>query len=207
VGFLIIGVSSHRAVDESYRSFAELAAAGLSAAVSSGRAYEDERRRAEVLAGLDRAKTTFFSNISHELRTPLTLMLLPVEELLAREQGLVAADRDLLETVHRNGLRLLKLVNALLDFSRIEAEQTQPNHEWIELSAFTTELASAFNGICERAGVGLDIDCESLTGPMRSFPTHNPAAPRSPWAHSSRISRRSHSRVAARARWMRPRRT
>jgi signal transduction histidine kinase len=167
VGFLIIGVSSHRAADESYRSFAELAAGGLSAAMSSGRAYDDERRKAEALARLDRVKTTFFSNISHELRTPLTLMLLPVEEMLARPDGPTAADHGLLTTVQRNGVRLLKLVNTLLDFSRIEAEHAQPNREWVDLAEFTAELAGTFAIVCTRAGLSLNIDCPTLGEPVR----------------------------------------
>jgi signal transduction histidine kinase len=83
--------------------------------------YEEERQRAEALAAIDRAKTAFFSNVSHEFRTPLTLMLGPTEDALA---GAASMRRDELETVYRNELRLLKLVNSLLDFSRIEAGRT-----------------------------------------------------------------------------------
>jgi len=84
---------------------------------------EAERRRAEALAEIDRGKTQFFSNISHEFRTPLTLMLGPLEEMKRESAGAVdhlPLSRQL-DLVHRNGLRLLKLVNTLLDFSRIEA--------------------------------------------------------------------------------------
>ena len=67
-------------------------------------------------AELDRAKTTFFSNVSHELRTPLTLILGPIEDALTNQ----APPSPSLEMLHRNALRLLKLVNGLLDFVRIE---------------------------------------------------------------------------------------
>ena len=94
---------------------------GRRRAIANAHAYEEERRRAEALAELDRAKTAFFSNVSHEFRTPLTLMLGPLEDALAdrrmpRRRAASGSSR-----VHRNGLRLLKLVNTLLDFSRIEA--------------------------------------------------------------------------------------
>ena len=107
--------------------------------------------RAEELAELDRAKTTFFSNISHEFRTPLTLIMGPVEELQRRLGQADAATRAELNVIQRNGLRLGKLVNSLLDFSRIEAGRMQARYEPVDLSAFTAELASVFRSAIERA--------------------------------------------------------
>src|SRR4030095_6716083 len=109
-----------------YRGFYDVLAASVGTAIANARAHEDERRRVEVLAELDRAKTAFFSNVSHEFRTPLTLILGPLEDELAeRARSLALARRRRLETAHRNALRLLKLVNTLLDFSRIEAGRVQ----------------------------------------------------------------------------------
>ena len=132
---------------------------------------ERERREAELAAlndrlrDLDRAKTEFFSNISHEFRTPLTLLLGPLEDLLARADGTAPADRTLLEIAHRNGLRLLTLVNTLLDFSVIEAGRARPQVEPTDLPRLTSELASTFRSACDHAGLALAVDCPSLAEP------------------------------------------
>src|SRR5947209_4338927 len=83
-------------------------------------------RRSSALAELDRAKTAFFSNVSHEFRTPLTLLLAPTEEAVTSDGALEGEDLD---AVYRNAQRLLKLVNTLLDFSRIEAGRVQASFE------------------------------------------------------------------------------
>ena len=120
-GFMIAGLSSRLEFDKSYRDFLELMSTQIATTVANARAYEEDRKRAEALAEIDRAKTLFFSNVSHEFRTPLTLMLGPLEDTLASGKGLAEEHRSNLQVAHRNSLRLLKLVNALLDFSRIEA--------------------------------------------------------------------------------------
>jgi PAS domain S-box-containing protein len=162
-GVLVAGLNPFRLFDNDYRGFIELVAAQIAAGLANAQAYEEERNRAEALAELDRAKTAFFSNVSHEFRTPLTLMLGPLEDVLARVDGaLTAADRDDLQVVHRNGLRLLKLVNTLLDFSRIEAGRVEANYEPTDLAALTTDLSSVFRSAVERAGLRLTIDCPPL---------------------------------------------
>jgi PAS domain S-box-containing protein len=162
-GILISGVSPVRPLDEGYRTFFEVAAGQIASAVANARAYQQERKRAEALAEIDRAKTVFFSNVSHEFRTPLTLMLGPVEDLLATSNvGLPPAAKGQLEIVNRNGLRLLRLVNTLLDFSRIEAGRVQAVYEPTDLAAFTTELASVFRAATERAGLRLSVVCQRL---------------------------------------------
>ncbi len=115
------------------------------------------------LAELDVAKTAFFSNISHEFRTPLTLMLGSLEdELGERGQPLPPTRLERIEIAHRNGLRLLKLVNALLDFARIEAGRMQAHYQPTNLSELTAELASSFDSATERMGLTLTIDCPHL---------------------------------------------
>jgi signal transduction histidine kinase len=164
-GALVCGVSPHRALDPGYRTFFELAAAQVVTAIRNARAYQAERKRAEGLAQIDRAKTTFFSNVSHEFRTPLTLMLGPTEDLLAGIHGpLEPAQRTQLELVRRNQLRLRRLVNALLQFSRIEAGRIQARYQRVDLAALTRDLASTFRSAAERARLRLLVDCAPLDG-------------------------------------------
>ena len=139
-------------MDKLYASFLELVGSQIAAAVANARAYEEERRRAAALAEIDRAKTAFFSNVSHEFRTPLTLMLGPIEDALASAE-LPAALRPQLDVAHRNSLRLLKLVNSLLDFARIEAGRITAAFEPVDLAALTEDLSSNFRSAMERAGL------------------------------------------------------
>src|SRR5262245_11603316 len=166
-GFLVVGASPRLPFDENYRSFFELLARGTADALSNAHAYEEERKRAEALAELDRAKTAFFSNVSHEFRTPLTLMLGPVQELLDKSHSdLSPSAEGQLEIVKRNGLRLLRLVNSLLEFSRIEAGRVQARYEPTDLSDFTAELASSFRSATQKAGLRLIVDCPPLREPV-----------------------------------------
>jgi signal transduction histidine kinase len=166
-GILIAGLNPYRLFDDGYQGFLALVSAQIAASIANAQAYEEERKRAEALAELDRAKTAFFSNVSHELRTPLTLMLGPLEDILAKSEGGVPAeDRELLTVVHRNGLRLLRQVNTLLDFSRIEAGRVQATYEPVDLAAFTAELASVFRSAIEKAGMRLILDCRPLPEPV-----------------------------------------
>jgi PAS domain S-box-containing protein len=159
-GFMVCALNRYRMLDDGYRGFLELAARHVAAGVASSRSIEAERRRAEELAELDRAKTAFFSNISHEFRTPLTLIMGPLEELRARW------DNPELDVIHRNGLRLGKLVNTLLDFSRIEAGRMQARFEPVDLAATTAELASVFRSAIERAGLAYEVECPPLGEPV-----------------------------------------
>lgn len=166
-GFLIAGLNPFRVYDERYTSFLGLVSAQITAAINNAQAYEEERRRAEALAEIDRAKTTFFSNVSHEFRTPLTLMLSPLEELISKaDEHLPPEQRSLLDIAHRNGQRLLKLVNTLLDFARIEAGRSSATYEPVDLVALTSDLASSFRSTVEKAGLSLLIETEALPEPV-----------------------------------------
>jgi PAS domain S-box-containing protein len=164
-GFLVAGISPRLTLDDDYRNFLELAAGHIATAIANTRAYEEEFKRAEALAEIDRAKTAFFSNVSHEFRTPLTLMIGPLEDTLA-EGGLPAPTREHLEVAHRNSMRLLKLVNTLLDFSRIEAGRIEAVYEPTDMAALTADLASVFRSAIEKAGMKLIVDCQPLEEPV-----------------------------------------
>ena len=161
-GVLVLGLNPFRLFDDNYRGFVELVARQVASSIANAEAYEQERKRAEALAELDQAKTAFFSNVSHEFRTPLTLMLGPLEDTLSQAKGLSGADRERLEVAHRNSLRLLKLVNTLLDFSRIEAGRIEVSYQPIDLGAFTSELAGVFRSAIEGAGLRFEVDCPAL---------------------------------------------
>lgn len=166
-GFLVAGVSPRLVLTDDYRGFLDLLAGQLASVVANARAFAQEKRRAEALAELNRAKTDFFSNVSHEFRTPLTLMLGPLEDLLLRSDGTLSSEsRTALEVVNRNGLRLLRLVNSLLDFSRIEAGRVTASFEPTDLAALTIDLASGFRSACDQAGLRLVLDCPPLVEPV-----------------------------------------
>jgi nitrogen-specific signal transduction histidine kinase len=131
------------------------------------RALEVERRRVEALAEIDRAKTQFFANISHEFRTPLTLMLGPLEDMKRDAADAVALTPHYaqVDLVHRNGLRLLKLVNTLLDFSRIEAGRVQALYEPTDLAQLTADIASEFRSAIEKAGLRLVVNAPAPAEP------------------------------------------
>jgi len=162
-GLLVAGVSPRIPYDDAYRGFLRLVAGHVASAVQNGHAYAEEKSRAEALAALDRAKTTFFSNVSHEFRTPLTLMLGPIEDgLLDTENPLPPEQRRRLEMIHRNGLRLQKLVNSLLDFSRLGAGGMSTKLETVDLAALTAGVASAFDSLVNSASLRFVVDCPAL---------------------------------------------
>ncbi|GAA0800860.1 SpoIIE family protein phosphatase [Spirilliplanes yamanashiensis] len=165
VGAVVVGVSRLLAQDQAYRDFVDLAGAQISRAVTNLRAYRHERERAAALIALNQAKTNFFSNVSHEFRTPLTLILGPVEDALA-DAGLAEPQRERLATVHRNGLRLLKLVNTVLDFSRVESGRLHAEFRATDLADYTARLASTFRSAAERVGLRLTVDCPPLPAPV-----------------------------------------
>jgi PAS domain S-box-containing protein len=164
-GFLIAGVSPRRPFDDDYGSFLSLVAGQVASGIANAQSFEAERERAEALAEIDRAKTAFFSNVSHEFRTPLTLMLGPIEEMVS-DAALPETTRGRVDLLHRNSLRLLKLVNSLLEFSRIEAGRMQATYLPTDLRGLTADLVSTFTSAFELAGLALKVDLQTLPDPV-----------------------------------------
>jgi signal transduction histidine kinase len=165
-GMFLARTSPRLVLDEKYRSFLDLVAGQVATAIANARALEEAKARAAALAEIDRAKTAFFSNVSHEFRTPLTLLLGPTRDALERSHELPPDDVQRWRLVHRNAQRLLKLVNTLLDFSRIEAGRVQASYEPTDLAVLTTDLASVFHSAVESAGLRLRVGVERFDEPV-----------------------------------------
>ncbi|MFI6512220.1 SpoIIE family protein phosphatase [Streptosporangium sp. NPDC050855] len=162
LGLLVCGVNPRL---QPYDDFFETIAASVSRALAAAAAHERERVQARRLARLDADKTAFFANVSHELRTPLTLILGPLEELL--EDPSVAPEQSaVLRTARRNAVRLLTLLDDVLDVTSIDAGRTRAYHRPTDLVAQTGELVSVFRSATESVGLTLDVESEPLPEPV-----------------------------------------
>ncbi|HEX9979094.1 MAG TPA: PAS domain S-box protein [Flavobacterium sp.] len=160
---LSLGLNPYRKFDDSYQQFVRSIADQLTLEINNIHALQQERKRAEALTEVDKAKTLFFNNISHEFRTPLTLMLGPLEDLLALPES--EFDHEKLaniQTTHRNALRLLKLVNTLLDFSRLESGRHEARFTLTDIADYTKNLASGFRSIIEKAGLDFTVSTDKV---------------------------------------------
>jgi len=113
-------------------------------------------QQARELRSLDEVKSRFFANITHELRTPLTLIIGPAESML-KSESLPFKTRDYLQTIRRNGVRLLNLVEELLDLSRMEANKLALNEKPVWLKQFLSRTLSAFAPYSEHRGVSMKL--------------------------------------------------
>ncbi len=136
-----------------------------------GLRYElDKNRKAleesnQKLLELDQIKSRFFANISHELRTPLTLLLAPLETLLHRfNRSLDEETRNMLVTMHSNGMRLLKLINDLLDLVRLESGRLEVKREPLEVGEFIKGLASAARQVADDKRLRLETFVDPAVG-------------------------------------------
>ncbi|WP_240410108.1 substrate-binding domain-containing protein [Flavisolibacter nicotianae] len=114
---------------------------------------EDMSAKAQVA---NEAKVSFFTNISHEFRTPLTLILAPLEEMLADAKNNQRWSRNL-QLVHKNVIRLLRLVNQLMDFRKIEVEKMRLRASENDLILFTNEILQSYERIAQKRGIDLRL--------------------------------------------------
>jgi signal transduction histidine kinase len=139
--------------------------------------YELDQNRAQLeesnekLKQLDEVKSRFFANISHELRTPLTLLLSPLEMLLNRFKSAFDEEtRDLLGTMQSNGMRLLKLINDLLDLVRLESGVIVLKAEPLDLEKFIKGLASAARQMAHDKRITLETYADPALGLVMADP-------------------------------------
>jgi signal transduction histidine kinase len=160
-GFLVAGIDAF-ALDKSYRHFVEMVGLGLGRSVAAARAREGERARTRSLAALEEAKSALFSNASHELRTPLSLILGPLEQVL-EDMSVPGSAREQVALARRSASRMLKIVNGLLDFSRIEAGERIGAFLPTDLPRLTRDVGGMFESAARKAGLRLSLDCPPLT--------------------------------------------
>ena len=126
---------------------------------SKGELEETNRKLIE----LDKLKSRFFANVSHEMRTPLTLLLSPLEMLAKRYAGLFDQNtQEMLQTMQNNGMRLLKLINDLLELIRLESGRLEIKKEPLLVAEFVNGLASAVKQMAVTKQVALitHVDAE-----------------------------------------------
>jgi signal transduction histidine kinase len=117
----------------------------------------------QKLKELDQIKSRFFANISHELRTPLTLLIAPLETLL-HQSAVDGETKPLLATMHSNSMRLLKLINDLLDLVRLESGRMEIKREPMRVTAFINGLASAARQVAEDKRLRLETFVDPALG-------------------------------------------
>jgi signal transduction histidine kinase len=161
--FLVMGINPYRLPDERYLNFCGTVTDQVATTFADIYGQELERKRSEALLEIDRAKTLFFSNISHEFRTPLTLLLGPIEDLL-NDPASLEVNRYRLGVAYRNALRMQKLVNTLLEFSRLEAGRLEGQFQRVDIAELTLDLASSFRSAVEKGGMVLRTSAGEVGG-------------------------------------------
>ncbi len=161
-GVLLLRPHPYRPFDEDHERFVSLLADQVGQILTVATARAREQARLDALAALDAAKTAFLSNVSHEFRTPLTLLLGPLEDVMdGREKSIERADATVMvQSAHR----LLRMVNALLDVARIEADGLTATPTTIDLVQITRDLLQPFERAAERAGLRLEVQLDPSLG-------------------------------------------
>ena len=115
-----------------------------------------EKQEAEKLRELNRLKSTFFTNISHELRTPLTLVAAPLDDALREVKP--SPLRNQLQLAHSNTQKLLRLVNEILDLSKLEAGKIETKLSETHLLQTLRRIFYSFESIAQIRGLQLQFN-------------------------------------------------
>ncbi|CAE6437936.1 unnamed protein product [Rhizoctonia solani] len=161
---LILGVNSRRPYDSEYQGWIDVMGSSLGQMYMGVTAREADCLRAEQLAQLDAAKTHFFSNASHELRTPLTLISGPIND--AYNEATCPRAQERLKLVMRNVNRLRRLVDTLMDFSRVEAGRLEGHFRPVQLGQVTADLAALFRSTIEKSGIQYIVNCDNTSSQL-----------------------------------------
>ncbi|WVR03014.1 hypothetical protein IAU60_000003 [Kwoniella sp. DSM 27419] len=155
---LIIGLNVASPLDEEYEDWIHVIRAHLTSSLASVRAYEAENQNRLEREGMERAKTAWFQGAAHDLRSPLTLVAGPLDDIL--RTNLHPDQRSALQLAQRNLARVQRLVNSLLDFSRIEAGKMQGRFAPLDLGRFVDSLATLFRPAVERRRITYELDID-----------------------------------------------
>ncbi|MEE9463237.1 MAG: response regulator [Bacteroidales bacterium] len=120
------------------------------------RTAELEQKNLQIME-MDQMKTRFFSNVSHEFRTPLTLIIGPLEDILSKEE-LTEKNRVAMERMHRNAIRLLGLINQLLDLSKLDAGSMKLKMSESDIMRFSRLIISSFQPLADRKNIQYNIN-------------------------------------------------
>lgn len=130
----------------------------LASHLAAARSYEDDLKRMEELADLDRAKSLLFSNVSHELVTPLSLISGPLDDVLAELPP--GRQREALIMARRNAERLSRLVGMLMDISSLEAGSMASSFRRVNLGEVTRNVAAMFRHASDDAHLTYVVNCD-----------------------------------------------
>ena len=128
------------------------------------RRTETIKEQAEELKSLEQLKSRFFANVSHELRTPLSLMIGPLDSILKKESDRPEKEQRLLEFVRNNSKHLLKLVNEILDLSKLESGRMELKEEALNFHSFLEPIVAQFSSYGDSESVKILFDYQSDPG-------------------------------------------
>ncbi|KAH7327638.1 hypothetical protein B0J17DRAFT_722634 [Rhizoctonia solani] len=154
---LVVGVNTRRAYDADYAAWLESLRAGMSNQLNIVLRREADTRMIVEREKMDKAKTMFFTNVSHELRTPLTLIQAPLDQLMT-SGGLGGDAMYRLQLAARNCKRLNKLIDSIMDMSKLEAGRLVGKFRSVQLGRVTADIAALFRSLAEKKGIAYEIE-------------------------------------------------